>query len=81
MKRIRILMLIAFTCFLSVGWAQASSASVVTVTGKNTYPGDWNAVQAALNTPGVNTVKLVGTFNFGDPSNTVNCSAAIKIPG
>lgn len=81
MRHISILRFIAFTCFLAVGWAQASRASEVTVTGRNAYPGDWKAVQAALNTPGVNTVKLVGTFNFGDPSNTLNCSATINNPG
>jgi hypothetical protein len=61
--------------------AGTCGASVVTVTGRNTYPDDLNAVQASLNAPGVNQVTLVGTFNFGDPSNTVNCSAMINNPG
>jgi hypothetical protein len=71
MNSIILIVLLAGTC----------GASVVTVTGRNSYPADLNAVQAALNTPGVNKVTLVGTFNFGDPSNTVNCSAMINNPG
>jgi hypothetical protein len=56
-------------------------SAAVTVVGRNKYPDDLNAVQAALNTPGVNQVTLVGKFNFGDPSNTANCSAMINNPG